>query len=151
MRGVLPFVPSTSSNYLHRSFSYRRADCGAGAAATATLRLTNDAPRSGLPPYVTIRADKHGPGVRPGDNLLLVTYYADAGAGIEKVTLDGVPLDVSVRPEGNTVSADVAVELPVARTRVLTVTVREPGTTHGLQVLRQPGVRTETEQVDDCR
>lgn len=127
--------------YLDRAMSYVRTDCGAGATATATLRLTNAAPASGLPGYVTARADQPPPGARLGDNALLVTYYATPGAMITGVAVDGKPVTVATPPERGLPTATVTLELPRAQVRTMTVTIREPRATGPVQVLEQPLVR----------
>jgi len=126
--------------YLDRSFSYTRASCGAGAPATATLRLTNGAP-SGLPSYVTFRADSNGRSSRPGDNRVLVTYYASAGATIRSVSLDGKSLPFTSAPENGLPTVTVDVELPRSATRTLRVTVAEPAARAPVTVVKQPLVR----------
>jgi hypothetical protein len=127
--------------YLDRTMTYQRADCRAGGTATATMRFSNRAPRSGLPPYVVIRADRPPSSARPGDNKLLVTYYASADARIVGVSLDGKPLSVITLPEGDTLAASLALELPAGATRTLTVTIAEPAAYGDVQVLSQPLVR----------
>lgn len=138
--------------YLDRTMSYRRADCGSGGSATATFQLTNRAPRSGLPRYVTIRGDKPGKAVRPGDNKLIVTYYASGNAQISAVSLDGRPVSAAALPEGNALATSVTVELPAGATRTLLVTVAEPPAYNGsVQVLRQPLVRPlRVDIADSC-
>ncbi|MCU1659833.1 MAG: hypothetical protein JWO57_4489 [Pseudonocardiales bacterium] len=127
--------------YLDRAMSYQRTGCGTGSTAVATLKLTNGAPRSGLPVYVTTRADHAPPGTKPGDNRVLVTYYATQGALVGKVTLDGKPITVASLPENGLVTVTLDVELPVGTSRTMTVTVEEPPATQAVQILRQPLVR----------
>jgi hypothetical protein len=125
--------------YLERSLRYTRSRCGAGPA-TATIRLTNTAP-AGLPPYVTVRADKAPAAARPGDTRLLAVYYASAGAEIESVTVDGRPAAFVANVENGVRTASVDLELPRGATRVLQVRVREPAAVAPVTVLRQPLVR----------
>jgi hypothetical protein len=120
--------------------SYRRSSCAAGTAV-ATFTLTNDAPRSGLPAYVTVRVDHPPAAARPGDNRLLVTYYASHGADITSVKVDGRRIGVTSLPEKGLVTATIDVEVPAQASRTITVTVREPVRDGPLQVLRQPLVR----------
>lgn len=127
--------------YLDRAMTYRRSSCDNGATAIATLRLTNDAPRRGLPAYVTIRADGAPAGARLGDNSLLVTYYADRAASIRSLTVNGRSRSFTVQPEGDTIAVTTTVELPVGRPLTLQVTVREPAARGPVTVLRQPLVR----------
>jgi hypothetical protein len=126
--------------YLDRSFSYARSSCSAGAVATATLRLTNGAP-SGLPTYVTVRADTAGAASRPGDNRLLVTYYASVGAKIRSISLDGRALRFATAPENGLTTVTLDVELPRTATRTLRVVVEEPAASAPVQVIRQPLAR----------
>jgi len=126
--------------YLHRSFSYARSTCAAGATATATLRLTNGAP-AGLPAYVTFRADTAARRSKPGDNRLLVTYYASAGARIRSVSLDGRRQSFTTAPENDLPSVTVDVELPRGAARTLQVVITEPAATGPVSVIRQPLVR----------
>jgi hypothetical protein len=126
--------------YLERTMSYRRSSCAAGTAI-ATFTLTNDAPRAGLPAYVTVRVDHPPAAARPGDNRLLVTYYASHGADITSVKVDGRRIGVTSLPEKGLVTATIDVEVPAQASRTITVTVREPVRDGPLQVLRQPLVR----------
>lgn len=134
--------------YLDRRMSYTRASCAAGATAVAKFRLTNGAPRSGLPGYVTQRVDAHPAHIKAGDNRLLVTYYASSGARIVSTTLNGKPVAAATAPEKGLVTVTVDVELPVGATRLFTVTVREPAPSSALQVLDQPLVRRQVTTVD---
>lgn len=129
--------------YLRRSLSYARSSCAAGASATATLKLTNAAP-SGLPPYVTFRADTAARRGTPGDNRLLVTYYASAGARIRSVSLDGRTQAFTTAPENGLPTVTVDVELPRGTTRTLRVEITEPAATGPISVIKQPLVRPAT-------
>lgn len=131
--------------YLDRSVTYRRTDCGTRSDATATIKLTNTAPRRGLPPYVTVRGDHEPKGAKPGDNKLIVTYYAGKDAHVSAVRLDGKSLTVASLPEGDTLATSFTVELPAGAARTITVTVSEPPSYgRGVQILRQPLVRPIT-------
>lgn len=127
--------------YLARSMTYRRTGCGAGSTAVATFTMTNGAPASGLPPYVTTRADNAPPGVKPGDNRLLVTYYASQGATITSVAVDGKPITVGPAPENGLVTVSLDLELPVGRSRTMTITLREPPANRAVTILDQPLVQ----------
>jgi hypothetical protein len=139
--------------YLHASMTYHRTSCASGAIATATVRLTNAAPASGLPSYVTARRDQPPPGAQPGDNHVLVTYYATPGAKITAVRLDGQPLIIATPPERGLVTATVDLELPRSRTRTIAISLREPQATEPVQVLRPPLVHaiTTTVRAPGCR
>lgn len=138
---VVNAAASKLDYYLNRTMTYQRTGCGVGSVAVATFAMTNNAPTTGLPAYVTIRADHHPAGVRPGDNRLLVTYFASQGATISAVTLDGKPIAAVSAPENGLVTVSIDVELPVGATRTMKVTVKEPPTSTPVQILRQPLVR----------
>jgi hypothetical protein len=127
--------------YLARAMTYKRTGCKAGGTVTATLRLTNDAPRSGLPSYVTVRGDDEPAGAKPGDNRLLVTYYATTGAQLRSVRVDGKTVIVAPQVENGLVTATVDLELPVQSTRTVTLIWREPAAHAPLTLLKQPLVR----------
>lgn len=82
--------------YLDRSLAYRAGNCaGDYRRSTITVRLTNQAPRHGLPPYVRIRGDRdfHLGNVveRVPQNRLFVFIHATDGAALLRATLDGKP------------------------------------------------------------
>jgi hypothetical protein len=130
--------------YLRRTITYRRVDCTAGGYASATLTLDNAAPTRGLPAYVTDRGDSPPHRARPGDNLVLVSYYAARGAKFVKVELDGRSVPVAPQPEGDLVSATIRVELPTGTPRTVGIVVAEPADYAPLRILRQPLVRPLT-------
>jgi len=59
--------------------TWRRTGCGSTRQTTVTITLTNNAPASGLSPYVTGRIDSHSYPVKRGDNRLEVSYLATQG------------------------------------------------------------------------
>lgn len=126
--------------YLHRTMTYTRPSCGPTTTSTATLTLRNAAPRSGLPAYVVLRLDHPGPGVRAGDNLDIVTYYATPGSRPRAVTVDGKAVGAAVATEQGLTVVSLAVELPAGRTRTIRVTMAEPAVAATLRLLAQPGV-----------
>lgn len=134
--------------YVRRSMSYQRTSCGAGATAVATFKITNTAPTSGLPKYVTMRLDKAPRGAKPGSELLIVTYYATPGAGIRSVEVNGRPITVATVPESGLVTATVAVEVPASGTSTVQIKLVEPNPAGSVEVLRQPGVRPLTGGAD---
>jgi hypothetical protein len=139
--------------YLDRSLVWTRAGCGVQGAVTATVTLTNNAP-AGLPGYVTDRSDTHGPGVRPGDNRLLVNWYATTGAGLQQVTVNGKPATAHAGTERGHPVYTVDLELPRGATRVVTFQLTEPMLDDApVTVLQQPLVRPLAVRVEDhaCR
>ncbi|SHH59254.1 Protein of unknown function [Jatrophihabitans endophyticus] len=137
--------------YLDRTASYTRRSCAAGGAATATLTLRNSAPRHGLPPYVTYRADKPAFRTHPGDNQLLVTYYGSAGASLRSMTVDGRTVGGAVQTENGLLAVTIALELPVSTSRTVTVTLSEPASHGPVRTLVQPSVRPPRMTVGGAR
>ncbi|WP_375492351.1 DUF4012 domain-containing protein [uncultured Jatrophihabitans sp.] len=127
--------------YDRTTMTYVRGHCTAGSSATASIRVTNSAPRTGLPRYVTLRADEPRYPTHPGDNLVLLTYYGTPGSRVRSVTLDGRTMPVSPGTENGLTAVTVAVELPAQRTRTLRVELTEPAVHGPVRVLRQPAVR----------
>ncbi|MHB8341499.1 MAG: DUF4012 domain-containing protein, partial [Mycobacteriales bacterium] len=108
--------------------------------------LTNGAPTSGLPSYVTIRADNPSGAPVPGSNLLWVSLYTTTGSQLLGATLDGSPIDLAVDEErGHPIySADITLNPQATATLVLHL--REPTSRGPALVLRQPLVEPETVQ-----
>lgn len=128
--------------YLDRSLTWHGGPTGQDGRrpVDVTVTLTNRAPRAGLPPYVTYRGDTHGPRSRPGDNRVLLSYYATHGARLESATLDGRPVGIETSVERGHPVYTVDVELAAGRDRVLTLGLSEPGV-GAPEVLEQPLVR----------
>ena len=126
--------------YLRRSTTYSRQGCNRGARAQATFTLTEDAPRSGLPAYVTTRLDVSGKHAVPGSELVLVTYYATPGAHITSVRVDNKPVRVTVGQEEGLVTVTTSLQLTPQATHRVTVAVTEPAATTRAYQLNQPGV-----------
>ena len=68
---------------------------------------------------VTGRGDHPGYPTRPGDNLLLVSYYATRDALLVAATLDGVPATAAPQLERGHPVFTLAVEIPAGRRRTL--------------------------------
>jgi hypothetical protein len=126
--------------YLDRTLTFTRSSCGANGSAVATLRLHNDAPTSGLAPYVTIRADKQR-GAKPGDNRLLVSFYAPAGSRIDKVMVDGRAVHFGMQTEAGSVVTTLDLELPRQSARMISVTASGPAFAGNVGILEQPLAR----------
>jgi hypothetical protein len=138
--------------YLDRSMTYRRAGCGASASVTASLRVTNRAP-TGLPAYVTIRADEHGAAAHPGDEYLLVTYYASAGARLQRATVDGRSVPTVPGTLRGLTTVSIALELPRGTARTVELKLTEPEHRGPVQLLRQPALRPAAVRAEEpsCR
>jgi len=131
--------------YLDRSLTWTRTGCGVTRATTVTIKLTNNAPASGLSPYVTGRSDTHSYPVRPGDTRLAVSYFATQGATMQSITVNGRPGTGRIGTErGHPVYA-VDVEIPRGTSRTVVLQLTEPaGSSSAPIVLRQPLVRPLT-------
>jgi hypothetical protein len=126
--------------YLHRSVTYSSTGCGARRDVVVTITLTNSAPATGLPPYVTTRLDNAPAGARPGDNRSIVDYFATPGARLQSVTLDGRASAASVHGYLGHEVFRMDVELPRGRARTITLHLDEPARSGPPRIWRQPGV-----------
>ncbi|MBC9726994.1 DUF4012 domain-containing protein [Streptomyces sp. TRM68367] len=125
--------------YLDRRLVWAPGRCvGGQREVTVTVRLTNRAPVSGLPPYVVQRVDDPPYDTRPGDNRLLVSYYASAEATLSGATLDGRPTQVSHGAERGHPVFTLDVELPARSTRTLVLHLLERPWERSPVVLHQP-------------
>ncbi|WP_316744381.1 DUF4012 domain-containing protein [Streptomyces sp. MK7] len=126
--------------YLDRSMVWEAGECrpGGGRAVTVTVTLTNRAPASGLPDYVTLREDHPAYPTRPGDNRLLVSYYAGVGADLTGATVDGRPAMLAPGVERGHPVYTVDMELPAGSHRTLVLHLLEPHATGTPILLRQP-------------
>ncbi|MGW5463793.1 DUF4012 domain-containing protein [Streptomyces sp. NPDC003996] len=149
--GVLPDTPGPFAGlvvnnaagtkldyYLDRSLVWAPGACtDTGRAVTVTITLTNRAPASGLPEYVTQRVDAPPYRTQPGDNRLLVTYYAGMGASLTGATLDGRPVTVDTGTERGHPAYTLDLELPRQSSRTLVLHLDEPGADSAPTILRQ--------------
>lgn len=125
--------------YLERELTWIPGRCTPqGRLVTARVTLTNGAPTSGLPAYVTQRGDRPSYHTRPGDNRLLVSYYASVGARLTDASLDGRPAMVESAVERRHPVYTLAVELPAQGTRTLTFDLLEPVGHRAPVLWRQP-------------
>ena len=127
--------------YLDRSLTWTRAGCGPTRATTVTITLANNAPATGLPPYVTGRSDSRSYPVKVGDNRLEVSYFATQGARLQSATLAGRPATGLIGSERGHPVYTVDVELPRGSTRTIVLHLSEPAGAGAPIVLRQPLVR----------
>jgi hypothetical protein len=135
--------------YLTRSITYERTGCGATRDVVVTIKLTNNAPASGLPPYVAGRLDHPPPSAKPGDNHALVDFYASPGAQLQSVTRNGRASTAAVETDLGRPIFRFDLELPRGTTQTIALHLREPAGTGAPQIWRQPGVTPLTVQVYD--
>lgn len=127
--------------YLQRSIDYARTGCGPRRDVVVTVTLANDAPPSGLPPYVTTRLDNPRPaGVRPGDNRTLLDYFGTPGSHLQSVTIDGKQSVAQVLALGAFPVFRLDLELPRGKTRTVSLHLDEPARPGRPDIWRQPGV-----------
>lgn len=126
--------------YLARTLTYARTGCGARRDVLATITLQNDAPASGLPGYVTTRLDHPPAGAKPGDNHVLLDYYASADARLLSVTLNGAPSTASASTELGHAVFRLDLELPRGTTQTIVLHLDEPAGQGDPVIWRQPGV-----------
>ncbi|WP_438319700.1 DUF4012 domain-containing protein (plasmid) [Streptomyces sp. HUAS TT3] len=141
--------------YLDRSLTWEAGACsGSDRAVAVTMTLTNRAPASGLPAYVTIRADSPPYRTRPGDNRLQVSYYAGVGATLADATLDGRPALLASGVERGHSVFTLDLELPAGSRRTLVLHLLEPHADGAPTLLRQSLVtplRTTLKPGSSCR
>jgi hypothetical protein len=126
--------------YLTREVDYERTGCGSSRDVLVTIKLTNNAPASGLPPYVVDRLDHPPPSAAPGDNHELVDLYATPGAQLNSLTLNGRPSTAAVEHDLGHPIYRIDLELPRGTTQTIAVHLREPAGVGSPQIWQQPGV-----------
>lgn len=148
-RTAQPFVAPIVNNaaagkldfYLQRSVDYVRTGCGPTRDVRVTIRLTNSAPSTPLPSYVTDRLDRNPPaGAKPGDNRSLLDYYATSGAQLNGVTIDNSPGTANVQEDLGHPVFRFDLEIPRGATRTVQLHLTEPAGTAPPRVWSQPGV-----------
>jgi hypothetical protein len=136
--------------YLRRSLTWQRTGCGSTRRTTVTIKLTNDAPATGLPEYVTGRTDARSYRVKPGDSRLGVSYFATQGTVMNSITVGGSPGKGRIGAErGHPVYA-LDVEIPRGTTRTIVLRLTEPGAAGAPVVLRQPLVHPLEVRLQDA-
>jgi hypothetical protein len=126
--------------YLSRSLSHQRTGCGRTRDVLVTITLTNNAPASGLPSYVTRRYDSNAGKAKPGDNRMLVDYLATSGAQLLSATVDGQAATVGMLTESERPAFRYDLELPQGKTATIVLHLREPAASGTPVIWRQPGV-----------
>ncbi|MFF7977806.1 DUF4012 domain-containing protein [Streptomyces sp. NPDC007901] len=125
--------------YLDRGMVWEADGCSGGdRRVTVTATLANRAPAAGLPGYVTLREDRPAYLTRPGDNRLLVSYYAGADAGLTDATLDGRPVQLEAGVERGHSVFTLDLELPAGARRTLVLHLLEPHANGVPTLLQQP-------------
>jgi hypothetical protein len=133
--------------YLRRTVWYdarktAAADVGAGPedqeAATVTVRLHSTAPSSGLPEYVTTRADLPGRVAHPvGQLRSWVSVYLGPGASYLRATLNGQPVALASETDRGLSVFSTYVDIDPGATVTLVLQVVQPATKGSLLLWRQ--------------
>ncbi|HVX18455.1 MAG TPA: DUF4012 domain-containing protein [Acidimicrobiales bacterium] len=107
---------SKIDNFLQRSITYDvRTDPDSGATtATATVRLHNTAPSTGLPPYLI----GNNFGLPEGTNATYATLYS--GLELEAVDVDGTDKSFDSNVEAGANAYGLSVQIPPGGTRTIT-------------------------------
>ena len=113
--------------YLARDVRYSGPTCsGRVRTSTVTVRLTNNAPTSGLSDYAVARADKPPQGTPRGSERLLVGDYTTKGALLASATLDGKQAFLAVNAERGRPVYTALVEISPRTSRTLVLYLVEP-------------------------
>lgn len=138
--------------YLETDYSYELGKCGVktwdelnGRESKVVIKLTNHAPKTGLPAYVNPRLDlRPGQKYVPGSNREVVSVYAPVGATDESILVDGVDEGVTFTDYRNRPVYTFSVELLPGQTRQVEITFIEPLTDiNGNNIQRKPTLRTQ--------
>ncbi len=157
LAGVLPITPRPFAEvvvnnaggnkldyYLGRDVTYTAGPCQRGRRTSqVVLRLTNNAPISGLTSYVAGRLDGE-PHQAPGSQRLLVSLYATKGARLTSVTVDGRPAGAAVETERGHPVYTVDVAIRAGATVAVAYHLGEPPAGGRAVVPVQPLVRPMT-------
>jgi hypothetical protein len=149
--------------FLDRSVGYTAGSCtGRRRTSRIAVNLTNRAPASGLPPYVTIFTNG-GRTTSSYDNAVTLSVYATRGAQFVRATLDGRPIArAPVTSGGPFLSAGseqglpvwyVFLVLPRDQTRRLVLDLDEPVVSGSPRIETQPLARplSASLAVPECR
>ncbi|MGH8961786.1 MAG: DUF4012 domain-containing protein [Jatrophihabitantaceae bacterium] len=126
--------------YLTRTLDYHRSGCGPTRDVLVTITLKNNAPASGLPPYVTDRLDAAPANSVTGDYGALLDYYATAGAQLLSITIDGTPATASSKSDLGHPIFRLPMELPRGRMQTIVLHLQEPAGSGSPQLWLQPTV-----------
>ena len=138
--------------YLKSSYEYRLGACSAktwdglpGRAASVQIRLTNTAPKTGLPRYVNPRLDlRKDQKWIPGSNREVVSVYAPVGSTDEQFFIDGAEDGALVTTSHKHPLYVLSIELNPGQTRNLTIKFIEPIVNEAGQLITvKPSLRTQ--------
>jgi hypothetical protein len=134
--------------FLDRSIRYAATCAGGRRHSTITVELTNRAPATGLPPYVTTRFDAEGV-VSSTDNRDTLVVYGTRGAVLKAAHLGGRSLIpyLQVGPylasftEEGLPAWSILLPLPRDKTQRLVLDLEEPAVRGAVRIPEQPLAR----------
>ncbi len=126
--------------YLDRSLSYQVVSCTPQSREVrVSFTLTNSAPKSGLPSYVSGRVD--GRKVPVGQNRIYADLFLAQGAKLQSWNLNGRAIPTRLSIELGHSVAEFDLELPLGEPQTVTVLVAEPPSTQSVVIPVQPLAR----------
>lgn len=149
--------------YLRTRLTYDVTKCSAGREVAVTTAVTNTAPTTALPAYVSGRLDKPRYKVQRNQNRVLLTVALTRGSRFISGRLDGQRVGLASDTEDfSPVSMDSAVErghpmlstfleIPPGKTVTLTLTLGEPASTESPLLPLQPLPTRPTAHLTGCR
>ena len=151
-----PFVGMAINNssankvdyYLNASVSWKRSGCGPTRNVKVTITVKNSAP-TGLPPYVLGQTGRPGFPQNPGDDRVLVGYYATQGAALTKVSLDGFASTSAIGSELGHPVYTTNLLVPRGHTRQIVLDLTEPAGSLPPRVMSQPMVQPMAVAISD--
>lgn len=134
--------------YLNRSLTYTAGPCtGPRRSSTITIRLTNEAPLSGLPPYVRSRPDL-GIVEKVPRSPLIIFVYASQNAFLKGATVNGRQALVQPLMERGHPMFEIELTLSPGVPEVLTLHLDEPSWPGQAQTFVQPLARSQRTRLD---
>ena len=126
--------------YLERSLSYRVMSCTPQhRAVRVSFTLTNTAPKSGLPYYVTVRNDHRI--VPVGQSRVFADLYLARGAVLKSWDLNGKRISARLSTERGHSVVEFDIELPPGQSRTVTANITEPPSSRPVVIPVQPLAR----------
>ena len=126
--------------YLERSLNYRVMSCTQQyRAVQISFTLTNTAPKSGLPYYVTVRNDHRV--VPAGQARVFADLFLARGATLKSWDLNGKRISARLSIERGHSVVEFDIELPPGQSRTVTANITEPPSNSPVVIPVQPLAR----------
>lgn len=146
---VLNVAGTKLDYYLDRRVTWTSKGCGDTREVTVRITVTNRAPASGLPVYVTYRADDPPADTPVGSNRWVLDWYGTAGGLLQNVVVDGRPGSAQVYEQRGHPVFRTLVETPPGGSHTIILTLREPTGAAPVTLLSQPLIRPLDQTADD--